>query len=171
MVTIITGDKNTGKTTYMESWYTRDSWGVGFLSRKVFDSGRFVGYDLVLLPGGEYLPLCRLDGQGEKEGISRERGIGQGRFIFDSHAFREASCWVNAYPLRESEPVWIDEIGALELSGRGFDALLRTVLAKGHELRVVFREHLFDSLLNHYSITEYNVLRDLSSPSDRQRSS
>ena len=154
MVTIITGEKDTGKTSYLAEWYRRELRGVGFLSRKVFEEGHFLGYDLVMLPGMRAIPFIRLAGSESEKSLS-EDVIRQGRFSFDNTAFQYASCWVNSYPLQEDDPVWMDEIGALELSGRGFDELLRVALMNDWELRLVFRERIFTPLLNSYSISKY----------------
>lgn len=156
MITIITGAKDTGKSSYLESWYREKPEGVGFFSRKVFRSGVHIGYDLVLLPGMRTVPFIRVDGFGIGEDC--EEIIRQGRFLFASSAFYLAEEWMESHPVLDDVPVWMDEIGALELFGYGFDRIVRNALAEGRELRVVFREHLFERLIEYYNILNYSKM-------------
>lgn len=157
MITIITGAKDAGKSSYLESWYREKPEGVGFFSRKVFRSGVFIGYDLVLLPGMRSVPFIRVDGFGLGEDCGEI--IRQGRFLFASSAFYLAEEWLKSHPVSDDEPVWMDEIGSLELFGYGFHRLVREVLTEGRELRVVFREHLFERLIEYYNVLNYRKIK------------
>lgn len=152
MITLITGDKNAGKSSYLESWYHCDPRGCGCISRKIYQQDRWLGYDLWLLPGCEQIPFIRLGAYFEM--LDDEELIYYNRFAFSPKAFGEAIRRIDAYP-DSTSPLWIDEAGKQELTGHGFDALIRKALQSGRELRVVFRQHLFDELVKHYGITDY----------------
>lgn len=160
MITIITGKKDVGKTSYLESWFRNDPRGTGFFSRKVFDRNLFLGYDLFFFPQLLVIPFIRLTELEEKKLLPEKyrvagEAIRKGRFSFSCSAFQYAEEWGKNIPLRSNEPIWIDEIGSLELSNAGFDSLFRQLITKKKELRVIFREALFDRLVEHYAIVDY----------------
>lgn len=157
MITIITGEKDTGKSSFLRKWYESVPRGIGFYSRKVFCHSRLIGYDLVFLPGFQTFPLIRLP-EWAAAGELRVEGIRKGRFSFSPVGFRLARQWIGAYAI-PGEPVWIDEVGGLELAGGGFDELIRQVLLAHQDVRMVFRKHLLEKLVAHYAIEKYQVIR------------
>ena len=81
------------------------------------------------------------------------------RFVFSQKAFDEANCWLIDAIQNGHTPLWIDELGHQELQGQGFDDVVKKAIAAGVELRLVFRLHRFDDLLQHYHITEYKQIK------------
>lgn len=157
MITIITGEKDTGKSSFLKKWYESVPRGVGFYSRKVFCHTRLIGYDLVFLPGMQTFPLIRLP-EWTAAGEPGVESIRKGRFSFSPAGFRLARQWIEAYAI-PGEPVWMDEVGGLELAGGGFDGLIREVLLAHEDVRMVFRKHLLEKLVAHYVIEKYRVIR------------
>lgn len=213
MITIITGEKNVGKTSYLEAWYDREKRGVGFCCRKVWHGEMCQGYDLVLFPDGgsrafirlkeepafaeegwafqEQGAACREKGwapqkkalafPGEKRAFPKERSAireeqsspfgerpsyqeerrwpgSSSRFHFDPAAFLLAEKWIRSHPWNRTAPVWMDEIGLLEVGGKGFDALFRRVLAERREIRVVFRKQVLKDLVARYGLRGYRLI-------------
>ena len=156
MITIITGKKGAGKTTYLEKWYNENPEGVGFLTQKVYDSTQCIGYDLVRLPDRKSIPLIRL--LKHQSQLSDIDLIYQNRFVFSQKAFHEANQWLLAQINSNKSPIWLDEIGKQELSNEGFDATLRQALSQNIEARLVFRLKHFDELIKNYQITEYRKI-------------
>lgn len=150
MITIITGDKNVGKTSYLEAWYDREKRGVGFCSRKVWHGETCEGYDLVFFPAGGSRPLMRV-----KE---KPASGSSSRFQVDPAAVLRAEQWMRSHPWSRTAPVWIDEIGRLELEGKGFDSLFRRVLAERREIRVVFRKQVLKDLIAQYGLRGYRLI-------------
>lgn len=156
MVTIITGDKNTGKTRFLEHWYNLDTTGIGFCSPKVLsNSGELCGYDLLFFPEKKRLPFIRLASPADRYDAEK---IVKGRFAFSLPAIEAAHQHIKTACHSASTPIWIDEIGALELSGEGFDTLFRHALRHYKDIRVIFRKHLVNELIERYSIECYRVV-------------
>ena len=84
-----------------------------------------------------------------------------GRFVFDSTAFDQAVGWLDDH-LKDSpiKCMILDEVGPLELSGKGWDTWLRKALANPSEKEfiLVVREGLVDKVVDHYELTEYEVV-------------
>lgn len=185
MITILTGDKNAGKTSYLEAWYDREKRGVGFCCRKVWHGETCEGYDLVLFPDGGSRPFIRLKeepffaaeawGEGSEKssfrpaqrsfpanrfavGEEKPESGSSSRFHFDPAGFLLAEQWIRNHPWSRTAPVWIDEIGRLELEGKGFDALFRRVLAERREIRVVFRKQVLKDLIARYGLRGYRLI-------------
>lgn len=156
MVTIITGDKNVGKTTFLLHWQAIEGRGTGFCSRKTWGDGVFTGYELLFLPDRSPLPFIRPVGGGEADDPAQ---IIRNRFSFTRSVFSEAFQRIEAASVADnSQPVWIDEMGGLELSGEGFDSLFRFALTHFTDIRVVFRKRCLNELIAHYELNDYRVI-------------
>lgn len=156
MVIIITGEKNAGKSTFLEHWYDHSSKGFGFCSRKTYtDKGEFCGYNLVFFPGKEQLSFIRLVTAADHCDPDK---IIKGRFAFSRMAIEAARLHIAAGAPSASTPIWIDEIGALELSGEGFDALFSHLLLNYENIRVIFRKTIVNELIDRYGLTAYRVI-------------
>lgn len=156
MVIIITGEKNAGKSTFLEHWYDHSSKGFGFCSRKfITDEGEFGGYNLVFFPGKEQLSFIRPATAADSYDPDK---IIRGRFAFSRKAVEAARLHIETVGLSASSPLWIDEIGALELSGEGFDALFSHLLLHYKDIRVIFRKNLVNELINRYGLTSCRII-------------
>jgi nucleoside-triphosphatase THEP1 len=139
MVYIITGGIDEGKTRKIEAIYKEKKAGDGWLSKKIFLNNRdFAGYEIVHLVSGETMPLAyklQYTPTGWDEIYRR------GPFSFSGKGF--AFCEAIAAKILRSdiEPVFIDEIGPLELNGQGFSAVLTEVLKTGKQLYITVRSH------------------------------
>lgn len=130
----VTGSVDSGKTTFLAELYSSVGRGVGILSPKVYSAdGRFEGYDAVVLPEGERFPLARI-------GRSPRFRLGGGRFGFDPEAFRRIC--VTLCSRQWSGPLWIDEIGAIEIAGGGLAPVLRKASSLGTDIFACVRPSL-----------------------------
>lgn len=155
MVTIVTGDKNTGKTTWLFNWYQTDLQGCGVLTQKHFCGDLFVGYDLLLLPGGEHLPFCRIPDYQSDLGTCAF--LSQGRFVFSQKTFTQAISYVQD-ALKSNTLVWLDEIGYMELKKQGFYSLLSQVINEEKEIRMVVRKNIVDDIITCFHLTPDKVI-------------
>ena len=156
MVNIITGNVNQGKTGYMRSLYEKTG-GDGFICIKVFDKNSFCGYDLVRLTTGESVPFARkIDAiPGDWDEIYRF-----GIFSFSSHAFTIANRIITEIIKDGVEPIFIDEIGPLEIvKQKGFYELLKQVLKLNQEVYISIRNELIDKLIKDFKINEPRIKR------------
>jgi hypothetical protein len=149
-VSLIVGTRDSGKSTWLGNYAVRNR-ASGILSEKRFVEGRFIGYDARLFAGGapgEAMPFLReSDSPGEVDAAGDGEWFAYRRFSFNSGVFRLA--------MRESESwastVIIDEVGPLEMEGRGFAMLLTKLVPRlaqdsGSRLLISVRPDLADGL-------------------------
>ena len=84
-----------------------------------------------------------------------------GRFIFDQDAFDTAVGWLNDHLEDPSlQFIILDEVGPLELSGKGWNFWLRNVLLSlgDTSLILVVRESLLEDVITAYALIDYKVV-------------
>lgn len=155
MITIITGKKNSGKSTYLKQWYLEEKNGCGIISEKIFLADSHIGYNILLLPDEIKLPLCRLPQY--TEDLSGAELIQQGRYLFSSEVFKSVSD-----TLKEELPahsvLWLDEVGYLELFGYGYADIIDDAQKKQIELRLSVRETLLDKILHKFRLNDCRII-------------
>lgn len=155
MVTIIAGERNSGKTTFFEYWYNEVQRGIGFCTKKIYEEEEFIGYDLEFLPDKETIPFMTVL-QPQQE-YNFDRVITE-KLAIDASVFPFAQKWINECFCNPEEPVWIDEIGTLELAGGGFDPIVRWALQVGTDIRLVTRKNVLYKLVRHYGIEKFSLV-------------
>jgi nucleoside-triphosphatase len=86
-----------------------------------------------------------------------------GKYIFSRTAFDRAEKILENSIHQNKEWLIVDEIGPLELTGKGFDKVLRSILSSHNrdnpktsmKLLLVVREHLLDVVIKFYGISRY----------------
>lgn len=153
MIRIITGEKNSGKSRLFRDLYLREGAGEPALySQKLTVEGVVCGYDLLLLPSLKRLRFVSLRSSVSPDPATYET---QGRFAFLKKAFRIGEEHILSFP--DHLPVWIDEIGLLEINDGGYASLLKRLLAAERDVTITLRSQLLDSLLQKYGITSYRL--------------
>lgn len=155
MVTIITGERNSGKTTFFEYWYNEVRRGIGFCSKKLYEENECRGYDLVLFPDKERLPFITMQYPQQEYGADR---VMTGKAAVDTSVIPFVDKWLKESMTDPDEPVWIDEVGERELAGGGFDHLLRRVLVECADIRLVVRKNILYKLVRHYGIEKFSLV-------------
>ncbi|MBN2562874.1 MAG: DUF2478 domain-containing protein [Phycisphaerae bacterium] len=125
---ILSADRGRGKTSFLRR-YVADAAGRGrsvggIASPAVFENGRRIGYDLIDLRRGSQRPLARMVGPGDTP-------ADVGRYRFDEAAVAEGNAAVIAAVRDGLDVVAIDEIGPLELRGKGWAPALEFALREG----------------------------------------
>ncbi len=176
-VTLVTGPVNSGKTTFaLDLCRGFDQAAVdGFASRKRLVGGVCVGYELMRLSGGPHRMLAiREDrsesAKGTKNTIGSERTNGTARpfgsclflygpFLFFEEAFREAKrTFTEMLANPHIEHILVDEIGPVELGGRGFADSLRSLLASDRHLILCVRDVCVTAVMADFSIRSPEIL-------------
>ncbi|WP_321992422.1 hypothetical protein [Marispirochaeta aestuarii] len=135
IITIVTGEIDAGKTRYLHERASQ-SGTAAWLSVKSLP-----GYDLLMLPAGGRILLARPAGTDIPRDWFPFR-----RFFFNPAAFAAAeSCWA-AFEGSPPKELILDEVGPLELEGRGFAPLLRVFLSAGSDLTVSVRPSLLEAV-------------------------
>lgn len=154
MLYIVAGGIDEGKTQKMNALYHERKQGDGFLSKKIFVDKDFVGYEIVRLSSGEKMPLAYKSDHvpGDWDEMYRV-----GPFSFSKKAFAFARQIIDEIIEKGIEPVFIDEIGPLELSGRGFYAILKEVLNTGKDVYISVRNRCVEDVIEKFNIHSYVI--------------
>ncbi|MCX6564726.1 MAG: MoaD family protein [Candidatus Aminicenantes bacterium] len=139
MIFILTGAVGSGKTTFLRGLVDElRASGMpldGFLSLRVMMGGEIGGYDLFGIRDGQSQPFLRRTGPGEAQRV--------GPYVMLPAGLAKANEIIRRS--RAGELLIVDEIGLLELEGRGFWHALKDVLFdEQRRSLVVVRESLLE---------------------------
>jgi nucleoside-triphosphatase THEP1 len=155
MVHILTGARDCGKTLAMERLFIDKGRGDGIISPKRFVGGRFTGYNVRRLSTGAEMPLAEIDPsvRGEWDEVYR-----LGNFSFSREGVTFANSALDEMRRNGVSPLYVDEVGLLELSGRGF-ALDESVFRGGADVYVSVRDRYLEKVIHKYRIHDYTIMR------------
>jgi nucleoside-triphosphatase THEP1 len=157
MIHIVTGAIDEGKTRKMNEIYHQLRQGDGFLSNKIFiDPSTFTGYEIQRLGSGERIPLAY---KAEYIPAVWDEAYRLGPYSFSREAFRFVDKMIDEIVGSDIEPVFIDEIGPLELSGRGFFTAVVKVLNTHKEVYITVRTHCVEDVINKFNIRDYTIIK------------
>jgi len=153
MIKIITGKRDSGKTSYLR-YLVRDSkFFNGFLEYKQYDEkDEFVGYNLYDLETKQSFEFITMDMS--RQGIALdyfvvlEEGIEKGKEII-------------LEGIKKDKILVIDEIGQLEMDGKVFHEALLKALKSGVEIYITVREELLNEFIEKYNLStrDYKLIR------------
>ncbi len=155
MITIITGSINSGKTTKLLELYERTHEGDGLILSKVFKNGQNIGQMIRKLSTGDQIPFSI-----RKQYISDEWDeiYSYKDYSFSKRGLEYASLIINEISEKHITPVFLDEIGPLELEEKGFSSLLTGLLGREAPLYLTIRESLLTQVINHFHMEAYEIL-------------
>lgn len=148
-VYILTGPVHTGKTGTLAQWIGRRSDAEGLLA-----------------PDADGLRLMKDTANGETWPFQVEhedRGtVRIGQYIFSLGAFRKAQSKLLSLCHEHNGFIVVDEIGKLELQGRGLAPALDEFLRFHHQsntpLVLVVRDYLVDEVISHYQLENVKII-------------
>lgn len=154
MVNIVTGNIRSGKTSYLVDFYNKTKLGDGFVSEKIYAKDVFIGYSLRQLSKSEKIPwMLHIDHYHEEPNY--DGSFGPYLIHLDSLSIVERE--VEKMVQSKVSPIYIDEVGRLETSGGGFDAILKSLLARNIDVTIAVRRDFLKSVLKHYGIGDYKL--------------
>jgi len=123
----------------------------GFLTPKVYEGDQFIGYDLLDLKAGELSPFIRVTHSAEKASV--------GRFYFLPEGLEKAVRLILQHQLLDY--LIVDEVGPLELGGRGlWPALSQQLRRSSFRGLIVIRMGLveaFSGLLQGIQVQRFDI--------------
>lgn len=145
-ILILKGPIRSGKTTWLKEMYNNKKNVAGILSPVINEKRYFLN-----LENNETQPM-EAD---EKE----QEVLSVGRYRFSLKSFTWARQVILNGLENGKELLIIDEIGPLELQGKGFAETLKTVLPSksDFQLLLVIRENCVDEVLNYFGINKMAV--------------
>ncbi|HEX9059070.1 MAG TPA: nucleoside-triphosphatase [Clostridia bacterium] len=156
MVHIVTGSINSGKTTKLLSLYKELKRGDGFILPKIYIDGSFRGQQIIRLSNGTGKPFSF------KMGYIPP--LWDEKYSYDVYSFSMEGLDF-AFDTIENiidnsiNPVFMDEIGPLELQEKGFYHPLAEVLSKSLSLYISVRETHLKSVIDKFRIENYEILK------------
>jgi len=144
---IVTGEKGEGKTSSLVEVIDKlKGAGVsvgGFISPRIIVDGKTIGYYLEgVLDGRRQILMTET----EQNGFQKI-----GRFWLDPNVIKRVTSTIEEQALSPSV-IFIDEVGRLELEGRGWDEVLRSLLLTNVVVVIAVRKAFVDEILKYYSI-------------------
>lgn len=141
-ILIVTGKIKTGKTTRLMKWISSQK-NIDGILQPVVDEKRFL-YHI------SSKTLIQL------ETNSNENAISIGKYNFSLLAFEKAKKIIEESLTKHLDYVVIDEIGPLELNGKGLEPVITKIIAQKNflsgKLILVVREEIFENFLIHYKL-------------------
>lgn len=147
VITLVTGPVNSGKTASLLNRFNRSGSGDGFVSTKYYEKGSLCGYRLTRLSTRESMPFVFLAGH-QPKGTALGDPIGSYIILGSAIHFaeREMAKLIN----QGVQPLYLDEVGRLELRGQGFDALLRQIVGSRLDAVLGVRERSVPGIVERY---------------------
>jgi nucleoside-triphosphatase THEP1 len=164
-VTIVTGPIDSGKTSWCRQLAAGKQSFAGVLLAKVYmptEPKERIGYDAVRIPDFQRIPFARVVGREPSAWQTAER-IGQ--FSVSAAALRAVNAWL-IRAADETAGIIIDEIGPLELQGKGLSAGLQAVLASPsvQQVYIVVRSGCVEPVCRHFGIDAYDCVDVVEEP-------
>ncbi len=172
MIYIISGGIDSGKTSGMIELYRRSAPGSGdgLVTRKIYakpkpgmalegskrDSDDFIGYELLRLSTGESQVLLLL---ASKYNGEFQDSFTFGRFVFSQEGFRFGKAVIQELLDNENiQDIYLDEVGPVELQGKGFCSILRKAMKSDKNLYLTVRDQCLEELLEKFGDRRSQVL-------------
>lgn len=157
---LVAGEPGSGKTTWCREYIDRQrksgSSVGGILCPAIEQQGQRVGSNALDLLTGQEVPFARLSGHGSFKGGEK---IGDYTISTDGISF--ACGAIRRAVENRCNLVVIDEVGPLELSGKGLMPAVESALASAANLLVVVRSSLREALQKRFPEYEFVVIADL----------
>lgn len=155
-VTIITGARGEGKTSLLQERVDELKRAgkilAGFVAVGVHDAtGQRTGYRIRQLMSGEEVDFCSIDGNPDWDAV--------GRFRINPRGLAMGMEWLSAEAVSESDMIVIDELGPLELSGRGWAPAIERILIESPKPMIwTVRRSLLTKISHKWNIGQIEVI-------------
>ncbi len=156
MIHIICGEKNQGKTQRIESLYLEAEEGDGFITKKIFTDSVFCGYKLKRLSTGESFDQS-LRTELFPSGVAPLYTCGA--FSFFEDGFHFADKVIDDIIYKQISPVYIDEIGPLELEKKGHYSCFKKILNTETDVYCTVRNRCIYDVISFFNIENYSLIR------------
>jgi len=167
MIVIVSGQRDSGKTTWCRENLSAEST-AGVLLVKDYEESLFVGYDAVRLGTGARIPFMRIRnfaGSGGRPHLGRpHRFVDEiGQFRISEEGLSRATEWIRDSAADPSKDILVDEVGRLELEGRGFFSAVETAVEQAgpgwrRTLYLVVREIFVRDVMERFGIEQAEVM-------------
>ncbi len=154
-VHIVTGEINSGKTARLLSIYRKLGVGDGFINAKIYREQHFIGQQIIRLSTGESEIFSTIS---EFTSPDWDEVYKYGSFSFSGKGQAFALNTMTDIITQGINPVFIDEIGPLELQKKGSYDIFRMLLCAKKEIYAVIRKGCIGSIVKEYGITGFDII-------------
>jgi nucleoside-triphosphatase THEP1 len=155
MLHIVTGDLDSGKSRFLMEHHKNRHQGDGVIALKILDGEGIVGYDAYFIGRDLSVPLMRHQ-DALPENFPRKERIGP--FYYDPKTFILMNAYLIDLIQKKTNPIYIDEIGRLELDGRGLDRVMKYGFHPDADVYLVIRDELLHTIINHYHLKPDEII-------------
>lgn len=155
MISIITGKINSHKTTKMIDHFENFQQGDGFVSLKFMKDHRVDHYEMMKLSTKERKVLMTHK-DSLKENMILHTHIGP--YVINQETISWVENEISQMIKQNVSPIYLDEIGKLELSHEGFHHILVNMIHSELDLILVVRDSMLHDVLEHYQMKDVHIL-------------
>ena len=155
-VYIVTGGIDTGKTTKLLSLYKSIGKGDGFINKKIFKDGSFIGQKIIRLSNGE--SQC-FSIKGNYRDADMPYVYKYDVYCFTAPGLIFAYETISDILIKNKEPIFIDEIGPLELEKKGFYYILTLLLSLNKNIYMTVRDSCIENVVGKFNISDYIIIK------------
>jgi len=152
MIYIISGKQNVGKTTYIKTLYEQLG-GDGFITEKIVEDLEFKGYNLKRLRTNETHLFIVENNECTDNNVLKNK-----RFSFYKNCFELAENWIDEIINENTSPIYIDEVGKLELNDKGFINILDKLVKLDLSFYVAVRDENVDAFIKAFKVKNYKII-------------
>lgn len=155
MITIVTGKINEGKTTKIKLMYHEDKKGDGFIAIKKMDGTNVHSFLATKLSTKEQKVLMLHKNYYSESFISAGK---IGPYLINLFTLSWVEKSIEKMIKKRVEPIYLDEIGVLELDGYGYDRILKKLIDSKLDLIISTRTDLLEKIKEHYNLKDVKVI-------------
>lgn len=155
MVNIVTGSINSGKTSKLVRLYNDSQRGDGFVAIKNMKGNIVLGYDVMQLSNRQKQPLVR---RKDNLTIDWQECCEIGPYSFSKNALDYVEKTLRQLVKEKASPIYLDEIGPLELNDLCFHNIFKELLEEDCELYVSVRQESLNVVVEKYQIREKRLI-------------
>ena len=152
---LITGDINTGKSTKTYAYSKHFPNADGFISIKSMSGIDVNKYDLVQLSTKDSIVLAYKDPFYQHQFESNQT---LGEYHFNDSAFQWAEKLVDEWIAGNVHPIFIDEVGMLEIQGNGFYPIIKKLIEIKRDCYFTIREAFIPNFTEKFQLITYSIL-------------
>ncbi|GMQ63403.1 nucleoside-triphosphatase [Vallitalea maricola] len=151
MVNVITGPINSGKTSKMIKLYERVQKGDGFVSIKNMERDKVHSYEIMQLSNRKKQLFVLREDYLTKDWCESCK---MGPYSFSTPVLKHIEITIRELIKSRVTPIYLDEIGRLELQNKCFHKILAELLNSECDLYITVREDYLDDLINKYNLRD-----------------
>jgi nucleoside-triphosphatase THEP1 len=146
---------NAGKSTKLGSLYEQIQKGDGFISVKCMHYDKVHGYEIMQLSNKAFYPLVIRD---EFSHQNMEIACQIGPYLFLKDTLKRIEKDIETMIENKVSPIFLDEIGQLELYDQCFNSIFSKMVESNLELYITVREDLVDKVIEKYNIKQVDII-------------